>query len=169
MNLEWLKKITSKVDLNNSRNLKIFSFLKIKFTNKEKLKLGSIIFEIKEITFAGFKIFENFEMRYINQDTTREDSLRIDNKLNSLKWKSDFNNIFALLIIFVIFFTYFYSYIHFWFDETFYFLKENNDNILKDFLKESFSNNLLSSSKLNRFNRFLNSTLIDSFNFIFFK
>ena len=53
--------------------------------NLRRLKLGKIIFEFKKIIYADIVIHEEVEIRYVRQDTTRDDELKIENRLEALK------------------------------------------------------------------------------------
>jgi hypothetical protein len=46
--------------------------------------LGAIVFEIKEIAMAGITLIEDIDIRYIRQDTSRDDNLKIENRLKAL-------------------------------------------------------------------------------------
>jgi hypothetical protein len=91
MNLEHLCKT---ILLNQSRlkNKKIvkkvityhYELLKIK---KNKLKLGAVTFDLIQTMFEGFLIKQTIEMRYIRQDTSAADELKIENRLKALYWK----------------------------------------------------------------------------------
>jgi hypothetical protein len=52
---------------------------------KEKLKLGTVVFEIKELTVAGYVVGDSIEMVYSRLDNTEMNSLKIENKLKELK------------------------------------------------------------------------------------
>lgn len=103
MNFEHLCKIVAyNMDkLKNKKKTKLYlkyqyEILQIK---KNKLKLGSVAFDIINITYADLVLSQTLEMRYTKQDTSHEDELKFENRLNALKWKWDFSNILALLII----------------------------------------------------------------------
>jgi len=48
------------------------------------LKLGAIVFEIKEFTVAGITLFEEADIRYIRQDTSEDDAMKFENRLKAL-------------------------------------------------------------------------------------
>lgn len=54
---------------------------------RNKLKLGSVVFEFKEIFVDDIKIDEIMEMRYNRQDNTDTDKLKFDNLLKMYDWK----------------------------------------------------------------------------------
>jgi hypothetical protein len=54
-------------------------------------------------------------MRYIRQDTTRDDELKIENRLEALKWQWDFKNIMALIIITILALMLIYAQIYTWY------------------------------------------------------
>jgi hypothetical protein len=54
---------------------------------KQKLKLGKIVFEIKELIYAEIPLMETLEIRYSRQDNTEADSMKLENRLEALKWK----------------------------------------------------------------------------------
>jgi len=47
--------------------------------------LGAIVFEIKEIVFADVILHEEADIRYIRQDTSQDDALKIENRLEAIK------------------------------------------------------------------------------------
>jgi len=51
---------------------------------KNKLKLGAIVFEIKETYFNGILLLEEVDIRYVKQDNTDTDELKIENRLKSI-------------------------------------------------------------------------------------
>lgn len=67
---------------------------------RQKLKLGAIVFEIKEIVIAEITLWQDVEIRYIRQDTTQDDELKIENRLKALNWQWDFKNVGAFVIVF---------------------------------------------------------------------
>jgi hypothetical protein len=46
--------------------------------------LGAIVFEIKETYFNGVLLLEEIDIRYIRQDNTDTDSLKIENRLKAI-------------------------------------------------------------------------------------
>jgi hypothetical protein len=100
---------------------KTFAFLRYQFEllewKRQKLKLGAIVFEIKELVIAGITLFEETEIRFIRQDTSQDDNLKIENRLKALGWKWDFKNAIALLVVLVLAFIFFYSCAYVWYCE----------------------------------------------------
>lgn len=82
---------------------------------KQQLKLGSISFEIKTIEVLGMSFDEKIEIRYTKQDNTYQDSLDLNNRLETLKWKWNFSNILALLLLIVFLIIYLYIQINYFF------------------------------------------------------
>jgi hypothetical protein len=48
------------------------------------LKLGAIIFEVKETYFGGILIIEEVDIRYVRQDNTDTDALKLENRLKAI-------------------------------------------------------------------------------------
>jgi hypothetical protein len=46
--------------------------------------LGAITFEIKETYFHGILLTEEIDIRYIRQDNTETDKLKIENRLKAI-------------------------------------------------------------------------------------
>jgi hypothetical protein len=69
---------------------------------RQKLKLGAIVFEIKKIIIANITIHEDTEIRFIRQDTSQEDDLKIENRLKAIGWKWDVKNVLSLLVVIVL-------------------------------------------------------------------
>lgn len=67
----------------------------------KKLKLGFVTFELKQFFFGNIFLYDVVEMRFSRQDTTHDDELKLENRLNAIKWKWDFQNVGALLIILI--------------------------------------------------------------------
>jgi len=84
MNFEHLLRKNIDKIKNKKILLKVFNYLQIKITVREKLKLGALTFDIKEIKIGEFILTEIIDIRFIRQDNTFEDSLKIDNRLNAL-------------------------------------------------------------------------------------
>jgi len=51
---------------------------------RNKLKLGAIVFEVKETYFGGILLYEEVDIRYIRQDNTVTDNLKIENRLKAI-------------------------------------------------------------------------------------
>lgn len=79
----------------------ILYYYEILLINRQKLKLGLINFE-----FADFQTFlltgELLKMKFINQDTTTADSLKIENIIKRIEWQWNKTNVVSL--IFTVFF-----------------------------------------------------------------
>jgi hypothetical protein len=98
-----------------------FRFLRYQFEllawKKQKLKLGAIVFEIKEFTVAGITLFEEADIRYIRQDTSEDDAMKFENRLKALAWQWDFKNIGALIIVSSLGFLIIYAHLYVWYCE----------------------------------------------------
>jgi hypothetical protein len=66
---------------------------------QKKLKLGAIVFEIKEFQFAGITFWEEIEIKFIRQDTTEEDDRKLETLLKKLGWQWDARNIIAFVVV----------------------------------------------------------------------
>ena len=66
---------------------------------REKLKLGKIIFEIKNTYFNEILIYEELEMIHCRQDNTRQNELKLETILKRYDWQWDFNNIAAAILV----------------------------------------------------------------------
>ena len=120
---------------------------------RKKLKLGFIVFEIKEYKIDEFTmpIPEEINIRYTRQDNTLEDELKLETRLNALKWKWDFSNIGAFLIIILLLISVTYSYIYFWYCNNlpeFAFRDNKYDILIKNSLDILFSQPFKSSNFL---------------------
>lgn len=108
MNLERLCR-GFRLNYHRIQNLKLaVTYIKYQFElvawKKSKLKLGAIVFEIKELIMVECVLHEEVEIRFINQDNTRTDELKLENRLKALDWKWDFPHISAFLLLFLGFF-----------------------------------------------------------------
>lgn len=66
---------------------------------RKKLKLGAIVFIIKEYKFDEVLLWEEAEIKFINQDTTIEDERKLDVLLKKLEWEWNLKNYVALAVI----------------------------------------------------------------------
>lgn len=101
---------------------------------KQKLKLGAIVFEIKETIFGGIPIWEDVDIRYIRQDNTDADELKIENRLKAIGWKWDFKNVAAFCIVIFMGLCEIYTYLEYWYRKylpALAFRSEHFDYILK--------------------------------------
>jgi hypothetical protein len=119
MNLEhFCKLILLNYDKLTNKKLTL-SFLSYHFKllawKKNKLKLGAITFEIKEIKAYEFVLWEEIDIRYIRQDNTEADELKLENILKGYAWKWDFYNIFALILIGSLMLIFLYSSLYCWY------------------------------------------------------
>lgn len=103
MNLELLLKlfVDNAHKIKNKKPFFLFfqneyDILRIK---KEKLKLGKVIFEIKDHYFDEFLIYEELEMIHCRQDNTEANERKFETRLETYKWKWDFNNVGAAIIM----------------------------------------------------------------------
>lgn len=98
---------------------------------RQKLKLGAIVFEIKEIGMAGITFIEEPEIRYIRQDTTFDDELKIENRLKALNWKWDFPHVGAFIIIASIVLLLIYAFLYTWYQNNLPTLAKRGDRYVK--------------------------------------
>ena len=56
-------------------------FYEMSLLKREKLKLGKILFEIKEHMDGEIVLYESLEMVFCRQDNTDENELKIENRL----------------------------------------------------------------------------------------
>jgi len=107
MNFEHFNKKLSQL-LFKSFRLKIAQLRWTEYTRihnllLQKLKLGNTAFDVKEIFYGELKIYEFLEMRFSRQDNTIENSLKIETRLEKLKWKLKLN--YFTVVLFFIFFS----------------------------------------------------------------
>jgi len=82
---------------------------------KKKLKLGAIVFEVKETYFNGILLYEDVDIRYTKQDNTETDNLKIENRLKALGWKWDLKNIVAAAVVIFLIFLSLYAFCRKWY------------------------------------------------------
>ena len=123
MNFEQLCKMIKENNhrLKNKDSALIFmnNIIRILKKNIKKLKLGKIVFEFKKIVYADIVIHEEVEIRYVRQDTTKDDETKIDNRLEALKWRWDFKNIMALTTVIILGLILLYAQINVWYCNNF--------------------------------------------------
>ena len=89
MNFEHLLNIIIKNKPNLRDRKKTFIFIKYHYEllllKKKKLKLGAISFEITQYMVFEIPLTEEIEIRYIRQDNTEQDELKLENQINALK------------------------------------------------------------------------------------
>jgi len=128
---------------------------------RNKLKLGAIVFEIKETYFNGVLLAEEIDIRYIRQDNTDTDELKIENRLKAIGWKWDLKNVVALLIVIFGIMCQLYNLAYYWYCKnlpTLAYRTEHFDYILK----YGFENSLI-SGEIGFFKKFsiMNYWLVD--------
>lgn len=121
MNIEQLcRNIRENFNLLKSKK-KALQFLKYQFEllawKRQKLKLGAIVFEVKEIVYGEVLLAEEVDIRYIRQDNTQEDELKIENRLKALGWRWDLKNIGAFVIVFTVACVFLYAQAYIWYCE----------------------------------------------------
>lgn len=84
---------------------------------RNKLKLGAIVFEIKETFFHEIKVYEWIEIRHIRQDNTELDNLKLENRLKAIGWKWNYTNYIALAVVIIGFFLQIYVFLNNWYIE----------------------------------------------------
>lgn len=141
---------------------------------RNKLKLGAIVFEVKETYFNGVLLHEEIDIRYTRQDNTDTDELKIENRLKAIGWKWDLKNILALLTVIFGLCCEFYTYAHHWYCKnlpTLAYRADHFDYILKFGFENSLSaGNIGFFKKLSALNYWTIDTLTDFciyFNIIF--
>nr|AEV66696.1 hypothetical protein [Oxytricha trifallax] len=77
----------------------------------KKTKIRFCGFWYKTIFLGNVFLYDTIEMRYTKQDTTEEDEMKLENRLEAIKWKWDFQNVLAFLIIAVFTWLVFKSYL----------------------------------------------------------
>lgn len=167
MNLEHLCRTIKENYWKLKNKKKTFLFLRYQFEllawKKQKLKLGAVAFEIKKITFAEITLHEETDIRYIRQDTSHDDALKIENRLKALGWQWDFKNIGAFIVVFIFASTLLYAHIYIWYCEnlpTLAFRDPNADDIIYYTLENTLVTTTLTSFKtLLPLNYWLTNTL----------
>lgn len=168
MNLEHLtKKIFSNWSLVKDKK-KTLLFLKYQYylleTKKKKLKLGAIAFEIKEYIFAEITLLETVEIRYIRQDNTETDELKLETRLNALKWKWNFSNIGALIVVILLALNSLYSFLFSWYVQnlpSFAIREERYERLLSFTFESIFISPSFTPIEIKSFNLFLVELLTD--------
>lgn len=165
MNFEQLLKFFIKNYSSIKKKKLFFNILKNSYLNlklkKQKLKLGLIVFEVKEHKIPGtsFLLFETIDIRFIRQDNTEEDEQKFENRLNKLNIKRK-----KILFFFFIFMFFIFIYLlinHFiYIIETEYISLNLKKEILSVIIRSLFDLDTLKSS--NHFFSSLNNFLIDS-------
>jgi hypothetical protein len=82
---------------------------------RQKLKLGAIVFEIKEIIYADIPLTQEIDIRFIRQDTSHSDELTLEYRLKELDWKWDFSNILTLIIFIILIGLLIAAYMYMWY------------------------------------------------------
>ena len=86
------------------KNRKFINFLKsIKKLKLQKLKLGLVKFEITEFNYLGFKIWENLNIKYVNQSEKINDleNFKYKTLLNENSIKITIKILFILFLILI--------------------------------------------------------------------
>lgn len=178
MNLEHLVK-TIKENYHRLRDEKLaLNFVRYHIEllewKRNKLKLGAIVFEVKETYFHGILLLEEVDIRYVRQDNTKTDELKLENRLKAIGWKWDLKNIIALLVVIFGFCCEMYTHLLYWYQKhlpTLAYRSEHYDYVLKYGFENVFIGGNVSLFKnLIIFNYWIVDTLTDFctyFNIIF--
>lgn len=115
MNLEhWAYMVKkNKHRLRNQKRALIFLqyHLDLLAWKRKKLKLGAIVFEIKEFQLDGIVFWEDIEIKFIRQDTTEEDDRKLETLLKKLGWQWDTKNMIAAFVVIINSLVYAFAYI----------------------------------------------------------
>lgn len=148
MNFELLLKLsaTHKDSIKNKQHIKnvlkyFYSHLKI---NKQRLKLGTIVFEYTNYSNPEFSFDSDFEVKFESNREFIDEFVVFQASVKEHDWKWDFANIGAFLFLFSIFLLEIFCLIHNWSNEhlDFYFknkkkIKFANDHFYKFYLIEN--------------------------------
>lgn len=63
----------------------IISFTENLQIKKNKMKVAKTGFEIKKIFYGEITIFEFLEMKFVNQDNTKEEELSLENRVKAFE------------------------------------------------------------------------------------
>ena len=111
---------------------------------RNKLKLGAIVFVIKEYKFDEVVMWEDIEIKFIRQDTTEEDDRKLEVLLKRLNWEWNMKNYIALGVVFFGFFIQIWTFLKFQYCKylpTLAYRSEHYDFILKCGFESAFSFN----------------------------
>lgn len=166
MNFEHLCKLIYQNKTNLKNKFITKKFLKYQYEilqiKKNKLKLGAVTFDLINTFVDGYLISQQIEMRYIKQDNTEKEEMKLENRLKALNWKWNYSNILALIIILIFLIIFIIAAAYTWYYNN---LPDfANKNPKYDILIEKSLNILLISNNLNclKFLLFSNIMLIDS-------
>jgi hypothetical protein len=79
------EQLIDKYKYNNKKKKRIKTHLRAKHNTKQKLKLGALLFQINEIVFLNFKLYETVTIRFLRQDDSDDFITNFNKRLNSLK------------------------------------------------------------------------------------
>lgn len=68
----------------------------------QKLKLGAIVFELKEHKHLGIVTKKEYQMRYIRQDTSLEEEMSLEAQLKNLEWRWDIPSFIGLFVAMIL-------------------------------------------------------------------
>ena len=106
MNIEQLCRFVKQNFEILPNKVKALKFVKYHFNllawKRGKLKLGAIVFDVKEIKVHTFVVWEEIEIRFIRQDTSIADEQKLENVLKRLGWQWDLRNYIALIVVIVL-------------------------------------------------------------------
>lgn len=69
---------------------------------KRKLKLGAIIFVTRQYKFDEFVLWEELEIKFINQDTTKEEEGKVETIFKKLGWERNARSYFSLAVVLIL-------------------------------------------------------------------
>jgi hypothetical protein len=103
MNFEYHAQILEKLWPQITRKRAVLMYFRYEiyllFWKRRKLKLGKIIFDIREYRSQGFLLFEEIRIVYVRQDNTEEQSYSLEAWVEYFSWQWDWVNILAFLAL----------------------------------------------------------------------
>jgi len=111
---------------------------------RKKLKLGAIVFIIKEYKFDEVLLWEEAQIKFINQDTTLEDARSLETIFNKLAWEWNGRSYFALAVVIFIMFskiTRFFKGVYYSYFPTLVYRSDLSNYLVKCGFQETFAFN----------------------------
>ena len=168
MKLEYIYKLVLNPEIKLFKKLLLLNYLKKRHIMIQKLKLGSISFDLNTISISGFTISESLEMRFTKQDSSLDYTVQLKSRLDALLWKWDFSNIISLIIITFLFLSFLYSFAFFNLTDLLNLVESDKNNYIlySNSIKNLFNSNLPSSIVFfNKSNYFTSEIIISLFDY----
>lgn len=89
---------------------------------KQKMKPAKTEFIKRDVFYGDLKIWEKWELEFINQDNTDREAQKLENILKNFEWRRDSANVFAAITLTTLIFFFLFVNFHVWYQNNLWML-----------------------------------------------